>query len=136
MSKIPNHYSVYYPDESLTPSWAGPALGALGYNTNPAKLQLMIRKVFTDAISEIRIPGSEVIPVPLFHPLNGKNYRDYVARVEPSSKGGKKMAEFLLDSMDGLLASTSDHAGGGGGLSGGAGASSSPPTTSYMAERS
>jgi hypothetical protein len=49
----------------------------------------------------IRIPGSEVIPVPLFHPLNGKNPRDYVARVEPSSRGGEKMAEYFLDIIDG-----------------------------------
>jgi len=50
--------------------------------------------------SRIRIDGSQVIPVPLFEPLDGKNRRDYVARVEPSAKGGKKMAEFLLDLVD------------------------------------
>jgi hypothetical protein len=46
--------------------------------------------------STIRIPGSEVIPVPLFVPLDGTNSEDYVARVEPSALGGKKMAEYLL----------------------------------------
>jgi hypothetical protein len=41
---------IYYPDEALTPSWAGPVLGALGYNTNPAKLQMLIQKAYEEAI--------------------------------------------------------------------------------------
>ena len=49
---------------------------------------------------KISIQGSEVIPLPLFNVLDGKNTSDYVARVEPSSQGGRKMAEFLLDTMD------------------------------------
>jgi len=88
---------IYYPDETPTPSWAGPALGALKYNTNPAKLQLLIRKAFEEATSTIRIAGSEVVPVPLFNVLDGKRSEDFVARVEPSAIGGQKMAEFILD---------------------------------------
>lgn len=42
---------IYYPDERATPSWAGPALAALGYNKNPRKLQAMIRKAFVEATS-------------------------------------------------------------------------------------
>lgn len=92
---------IYYLDENPTPSWANAALGALGYNSKPHRLQLLIRKIFIEATSSIRIPGSEVIPVALFNPLNGKNPADYVARVEPSSQGGEKMAEYLLDMIDG-----------------------------------
>lgn len=88
---------IYYLDENTAPSWAGPALAAMGYNRNPEKLQMVIRKVFAEATSRIRIPGSEVIPVPLFHALDGKQSRDYVARVEPSPTGGRKIAELLLD---------------------------------------
>ena len=91
---------IYYPDERNTPSWAGPALGVLGYNTNPAKLQLLIRKAYEEAISTIHIPGTHVVPVPLFRVLDGKDSSDYIARVEPSPTGGKKMAEFLLDMID------------------------------------
>ena len=41
---------IYYPDENPNvPSWANAALGALGYNRNPAKLELLIRKVFEEA---------------------------------------------------------------------------------------
>jgi hypothetical protein len=40
---------IYYPDENLTPSWAGPALGALGYNSNPEGIQKLIRKIFVEA---------------------------------------------------------------------------------------
>jgi hypothetical protein len=41
---------VYYLDEQDTPSWANPALSALGYNTNPGKVQMLIRKTFEEAI--------------------------------------------------------------------------------------
>ena len=114
---------IYYPDEAQTPSWANPALGALGYNTNPAKLQMLIRKAYDEATrqvfdsektqetnlsthivkhlcSTIRIEGSEVIAVPLFNVLDGKRSEDYIARVEPSAIGGRKMAEFFLDLIE------------------------------------
>jgi hypothetical protein len=36
----------------------------------------------------------------LFHVLDGKTTSDYIARVEPSPTGGKKMAEFFLDVIE------------------------------------
>jgi len=50
--------------------------------------------------SHIQISGCSVIPIPLFHVLDGKTTSDYVARVEPSCTGGRKIAEFLLDAID------------------------------------
>lgn len=85
---------VYYPDERPSPGWAGPALSLLGYNQHPEQLQSLIRKAYAEISS---LPGSQVVP--LFHVLNGKNTEDYVERVEPSSSGGRKMAEFLLDRL-------------------------------------
>ena len=117
---------IYYPDERNAPGWAGPALGALGYNRNPEKLQLLIRKAFDDAISKIRIPGTQVIPVPLFRVLDGKFSSDYVARVEPSPSGGRKMAEFILDLMDQHPNFQTSESG----------AEPTAPLTSYMQERS
>jgi len=93
--------TLYYPDENNTPSWANAALGALGYNTNPAKIQLLLRKIFEECTSSVRIPGSQVVPIPLFHPLDGTRSEDYVARVEPSASGGRKMAEYMLDVIHG-----------------------------------
>ena len=40
---------IYYPGVDNVPSWANTALGALGYNQNPEKLQVLIRKVFEEA---------------------------------------------------------------------------------------
>jgi hypothetical protein len=40
---------IYYPDEAQVPSWAGASLGALGYNSNPARVQMLIRKAFDEA---------------------------------------------------------------------------------------
>ena len=57
--------------------------------------------------SKIHIPGSETIPVPLFHALDGKDSRDYIARVEPSSVGGRKMAEYILHIINDSTVSSS-----------------------------
>ena len=91
---------IYYLDEMSTPSWAGLALKALGYDDDPERLQYLIRKMYVEAISKIDIPGTTVIPVPLFDVLDGKNSGDYVDRVEPSSQGGRKMANYLLDIIE------------------------------------
>jgi hypothetical protein len=63
--------------------------------------------------------------VPLFNALDGKNSSDYIARVEPSSQGGRKMAEYLLDMIDGPSAYGSIPS-----LHG-----QSPIETPYMADR-
>jgi hypothetical protein len=62
----------YYPDETSGNSWAETVLGTLGYNSNPAKLQSIINKVFTEAVSNIKLDGDvKVIPFPLFKVLDG-----------------------------------------------------------------
>jgi hypothetical protein len=92
---------IYYLDETPTPSWAGTALKCLGYDDDPERLQYLIRKLYVDSTSKIQIQGNTtVIPVPLFDVLDGKTSDDYVSRVEPSSQGGKKMAEYLLDIIE------------------------------------
>ena len=40
---------IYYPDEAQDSSWADTPLGALGYNSNPAKLQTIIKRMFEEA---------------------------------------------------------------------------------------
>jgi hypothetical protein len=90
---------IYYLDETPGNSWAEPALSALQYNSNPKKLQIIISKLFQLATQEIKIPGTQVTGIPLFSVLNGKNSVDYIERVEPSAKGGKKMGIFLVNEM-------------------------------------
>ena len=70
-----------------------------GYDANPEKLQLIMRIVFERAISEVRLGQTQVVPVPLYEALDGKDTDDYVARVEPSSQGGQKMAKLLIDRL-------------------------------------
>jgi hypothetical protein len=117
----------YYLDETPTPSWAGPALSCLGYNRTPQKLQTLIRRGFVEATSKITIPGVEVVPVPLFNVLDGKNSRDYVARVEPSSQGGRKMAEYFLDILMYSTTTCPTY---------GSTTTTTPVEASYMADRS
>lgn len=90
---------LYYLDEAPGGSWADHTLSMLGYNANPEKLQLIMRIVFERAISEVRLGQTQVVPVPLYEALDGKDTDDYVARVEPSSQGGQKMAKLLIDRL-------------------------------------
>lgn len=100
---------IYYPDERNSGGWASRALNLLGYDKDPEKIQLLIRKAYYEATSLIRVPGVEVIPVPLYNALDGKDTTDYVVRVEPSAKGGRKMAEYLLDIIDNPSPAGIDH---------------------------
>jgi len=92
---------IYYPDETADGSWADTTLSALGYNKNPAKLQLLIRKIFTLATERIEIPWVVVEAVPLFVPLDGKKTDLYSQRVEPSAIGGKELSAFISRAIHG-----------------------------------
>ena len=86
---------IYFLDERPGGSWADRVLATLGYDTNPEKLQTIIKQVFRLATQRINIPGTEVVAYPLFKVLDGKNTDDYDHRVEPSVLGGHKMGEAL-----------------------------------------
>ena len=88
---------IYYPDETSGGSWADGVLSKLGYDSNPAKLQALIRKVFQLATQRIHVEGTEVQAVPLFRALDCRHTADYKQRVEPSVSGGRKMAAVILE---------------------------------------
>lgn len=90
--------TLYYLDISRSPSWAGMVLRMLSYNSRPGLLQAAIRRVF-QYTHEITVDGTKVVPVPLFEALDGNDSGDYVARVEPSEQGGRKVAELILKVM-------------------------------------
>lgn len=98
---------IYFVDETPSGSWADRALGILGYDKEPKKLQAMTKNMFRDATSKIRspVPTMSTAPVPLFQAMNGKNSDDYVQRVEPSSQGARKIANLIL-ARSGLLPSS------------------------------
>jgi hypothetical protein len=50
---------------SHVPRRADTALGALGYNRNPGKLQAIIRKIFELASARIVVPGVRVVAFPM-----------------------------------------------------------------------
>ncbi|CAK9052889.1 unnamed protein product, partial [Durusdinium trenchii] len=86
---------LYFLDEQPGGSWADGTLQALGYDTNPDKLQTVMRQVYHWGISQINIPNTTVVPLPLYEVLDGKDTQDYVARVEPSDQGGAKLAQAI-----------------------------------------
>lgn len=90
---------LYFLDEVEGGSWADGTLSMLGYNKNPEKLQLIMKLVYERAIAQVRLAGTTVVPVPLYEALDGKDTNDYVARVEPSSQGGAKMAKLMMDTV-------------------------------------
>ena len=95
---------VYYPSlGGGGTSWADPALRVLGYDHDPTRLQSVLREIFERAVSDVRVPGIPVVPVPLFEFLDPGCPADYVARVEPSVVGGRKLAEGILAQLRPLL---------------------------------
>lgn len=97
---------IYFPDITGRGGWADRLLGILGYDSNPDRLQSLIRTAFLQATSEIKLDGTLVIPTPLFEVLDGQISNDYVQRVEPSAQGGRKMAGLFMKLMQqhGILA--------------------------------
>jgi hypothetical protein len=92
---------IYYPCEKGN-GWADRSLNALQYQKDPWKLQRVIQSLFYHATSKITIPGVPVIPVPLYEALDPQQEEDYVARVEPSSIGGRKMAQLFVKKLKAL----------------------------------
>lgn len=94
---------LYYLDERAGGSWADGTLEKLGYNKDPAKLQLIMREVYRQGVQKIKVDGVPVVPVPLYEALDGKDTNDYVQRVEPSSQGGEKIAKLVFDRLQPAL---------------------------------
>jgi len=90
---------LYFLDEKPGGSWADAVLGKLGYDTDPSKLQTVMRQVYSWGVSQISIPGTTVVPLPLYEVLDGKDTSDYVQRVEPSVTGGQKMAVAMAEQI-------------------------------------
>ena len=99
---------IYFLDVHGRGSWADCFLSAMCYDCAPSRLQAAIRQVFELATKRIHIPGVEVVALPLFEALDGADPRDYVQRVEPSPRGGQKMAKLLLDTLYGSPGAGSD----------------------------
>ncbi|KAF2645215.1 hypothetical protein P280DRAFT_495163 [Massarina eburnea CBS 473.64] len=96
---------IYYPLESKynQKSWADLSLGALGYNWWPGQLQTAIRKMFDMGTREVKVEGTTVLPCALFDVMDGQVKEEYTERVEPSSLGGRKMAERFAKMLDEVL---------------------------------
>lgn len=87
---------IYFPCEVVDEnSWSRTLLRLACYNVQPGHLQRIIRMLFEEATCQVTVPGSEVVPIPLFDVLDSRNKRHYIERVEPSAEGGRKIAEYL-----------------------------------------
>lgn len=93
---------IYFPLESGLgqSSWADAQLMALGYNTWPGQLQTAISTLYRTATQRIKLQGTEVVPCPLHEVLDKKTAKDYIARVEPSEQGGRKMANKFVEILE------------------------------------
>jgi hypothetical protein len=90
---------IYYLNETPGNSWADGTLSKLGYNSDPSKLQAIIRTIFREATCKIEIEGTTVVPFPMFEILDGKHPGDYKERVEPSVQGGEKLGKAMVDAI-------------------------------------
>lgn len=75
--------------------WSDTLLGLTGYNIYPYKAQTLIKEIYSEAVGSIE--GVEYVP--LYEVLDCNCEDDYVARVEPSTNGGKKMAKAYYQKM-------------------------------------
>jgi hypothetical protein len=97
---------IYFPleaDAGSQSSWADLPLKALGYNSNPKRLQAAIKAMYARATETLEVEGTTVVPCALYEVLDGKTEEDYTARVEPSVEGGRKMGERFAEIIQGLL---------------------------------
>lgn len=92
---------IYYVDEKITGGWADQSMAALGYNKTPGDLQMLTRLIYENATKKIQFEGVETIAVPFFTVMDGKTSGDYCERVEPSAQGGSKMAQIIMDAIEG-----------------------------------
>ena len=78
---------------------------ALSYNREPSKLQAAIRAIHHSVAEELPtiFPETQIIPFPLYKILDGRISSDYVARVEPSTRGGEKMGKALVEALKSVL---------------------------------
>lgn len=100
---------LYYLDETKGNSWADGVLERLGYDADPSKLQLVMRTLFRTATARIRIPGVDVVAVPMYEVMDGKNTDDYCQRVEPSVAGGEKLGRLFVGACLDAEAATESH---------------------------
>jgi lysophospholipase L1-like esterase len=92
---------LYYLDERPGGSWADPVLSKLGYDRDPAKLQLILSTMCERLTRHgLHIEGNRVAICPLFEALDGSDPADYCERVEPSVQGGRKMAERIWRTIE------------------------------------
>ena len=95
----PQHVIVVFPYfPSLTGTgWADTALMLMGYGQWPGRLQLIMRSIY-DAVTQelIGTTGTGLTVLPLYDIFDPRIEKDYVARVEPSASGGKKIAAAIV----------------------------------------
>lgn len=90
--------SIYFPCTRPHPfSWARRVLSWSGYDKNPDHIQGLIRQIHSHVQEENASCG--LTQVALFDALDASNEDHYVARVEPSSEGGRLIAQHLLDEI-------------------------------------
>lgn len=70
--------------------WCDTTLNLIGYNSNPLKIQKLIKKLYTDLSIKLNMKY-----IPLYECLDCNNELEYVQRVEPSSVGSEKIAKFI-----------------------------------------
>ena len=70
---------------------------ARGHHCRSGHSDLIPATGLAAATQAIQLEGVEVLPLPLYNVLDGKNSDDYEQRVEPSVQGGQKMARAIMD---------------------------------------
>lgn len=98
--------TMYYPHENNTiESWANSSLNLMGYNSNKNKIHSIIKSIHNNMISKIKINNAKTMNyIPLYEVLDSAfESEDYLFRVEPSHKGGIKIANSINSLLNNLM---------------------------------
>ncbi|QKF94723.1 GDSl lipase/esterase [Fadolivirus algeromassiliense] len=91
---------IYMPNLTNTTGWADGFLSSVkqlypGITLDQLTMMIkqLLNQIHDKCVNQIKIGGTEIIPLKLYDIIDGSDQKDYEHAVEPSVQGGKKMAQ-------------------------------------------
>ena len=93
--------TIYFPAESAG-SWADTALAMMRYHAldGRERVRAILRAINEFGTQRVAVPGARAVPLALYDVLDpSAESLDYIARVEPSVEGGRKLAVAIIGAI-------------------------------------
>lgn len=86
---------IYYPDATNPPGWASEFLRLMDYDSNPELFRAIIDALYRESTIHVMTNSEHMSYFAMSQILDGSDPADYESGVEPSVKGGAKLARAL-----------------------------------------